>query len=263
MGIETAIIGGSLIGAGSSIYGSRKAAKASKQAAKTAADAQLQMFNLGRADLAPYRQAGYGALDILSQLYGIPSTQTPSATGSSPASFAPIPFEGYGRGTWGGLLGGLDGKPTPPGSVPIAPTPTAPASRDLTPFFASPQYQFVRDEGLRGITNSRAAQGSGSGGNALRGAIGYASNLASGEFESYVNKLFGIAGLGSGATNVGVQSASNAGANLASIYQNAGNARASAYMAGASGVNNALQGGIQNWMFYDYLKNNPSGIITG
>jgi hypothetical protein len=255
-----AIIGGSIIGAGSSLYGASKAASAAKKASQQATDAQLQMFNLGRQDLAPYRQAGYGALDILSQLYGIPGAQPAPAGAPGPEGFAPMPFEGArGDATWKRLVGGFYNKPTAPGSTPTVAPPGAPTSRDLSPFFTSPQYQFVRDEGLRGITNSRAVSGSGSGGNAIRGAVGYASNLASGEFQSYVDRLFGIAGLGSGATQVGVQAGSNAGANLANIYQNAGNARASAYMAGASGVNAAVQGGLQNWALLKYLNSGTAG----
>jgi hypothetical protein len=107
--------------------------------------------------------------------------------------------------------------------------------------------------------------GSGSGGNAIRGASAFASNLASGEFQSYVDRLFGIAGLGSGATQVGVQSGSNTAANLANIYTNAGNVRASAYLSGASSVNNAVQGGLQNHALISYLNagSGTQGLPTG
>ena len=261
MSMAWVAVGSAVIGAGASIYGSNRAASASNSASRRAADTQLTIDERNRSDLAPYRQAGYGALDQLSQLYGISRPSTSGGPGT--------PGGGIRLGGSGALGGsrGLDaaGRPINLGANMAATggpdsNVSPPANRDLTQFFTSPQYEFNRSEGLRGITNSRSVTGSGSGGNAIRGAIGFASNLASGEFNSYVDRLFGIAGLGSGATEVGVQSGNNTAGNLASIYMNAGNARASAYMAGASGVNNAIQGGLGNWAFSNYLNQGNSAI---
>lgn len=67
-----AVIGAAVIGAGASIISGNKAAKAQTQA--TAANTALQLaqnaeakrqYDLGRADLAPYRDAGYTALGQL------------------------------------------------------------------------------------------------------------------------------------------------------------------------------------------------------
>lgn len=209
--VAAAIIGGAVIGAGASAYSANRAAGAASDASRRATDAELQMYNQSREDLAPYREAGTGALDMISQLYGIP---------------------------------GADGQ--------------APAQRDLSSFYTSPNYEFVRSEGLRGVTNSRAAMGSGSGGNAIRGAERFAGNLASGEFQNYVDHLFAVAGMGSGATQVGVQAGQNTANSLANIYTNEGNARGSAYMSGAAGVNSSIQGGLQNWAFQNYLNSGAS-----
>jgi hypothetical protein len=167
------------------------------------------MYNQNRADLAPYREAGYGALGQIQQLYGL---GTPGANGQ-------------------------------------------PAARDLSAFYASPNYQFVREQGIEGLTNRASAAGGQLSGNALRGITEFSGNLASGEFNNYVNRLFAVAGLGGQATQQGVQAGQNTANALTNIYTNQGNARASAYMAGAQGVNSAVQGGLSNWAFNTYLNN--------
>lgn len=126
--------------------------------------------------------------------------------------------------------------------------------RDLSQFYTSPQYEFNRSEGLRGLENSAAARGGAFSGNAIRGSEMFASNLASGEFNSYVDRLFAIAGLGQNSTNTGVVAGQNTANTISNIYQNMGNARASSYLAAGGGVNNAIQGGIQNWAFNNYLN---------
>jgi hypothetical protein len=83
--------------------------------------------------------------------------------------------------------------------------------------------------------------------------------MASREYGSFVDRLLAAAGLGTtGATlsaNAGMAHAGNVGA----AQINAGNNRASAYMAGAEGVNNAVQGGISNYLLSQYLKKPTSG----
>jgi hypothetical protein len=63
--VATAIIGGSLIGAGATAYSASKAADAQTNAAQTAANTSLSMYNTTRGDLAPYRQIGQTASDQL------------------------------------------------------------------------------------------------------------------------------------------------------------------------------------------------------
>ena len=59
--MAAAVIGSSLIGA----YSSNKAAKAQTAAANRAADLQQQQYEQTRTDQAPYREAGYNALNKL------------------------------------------------------------------------------------------------------------------------------------------------------------------------------------------------------
>ncbi len=64
-----------------------------------------------------------------------------------------------------------------------------------------------------------------------------------------VNSAVGAAGQ-QGAQNVAAYR--NQGNNLSSIWENFGNTQANINMGEAAGWNNAIQGGISNWMFADY-----------
>ncbi len=55
-------------------------------------------------------------------------------------------------------------------------------------FYASPDYEFRRSEGLRDTANMFNMRGGG--GNAMKGITDYASNLASGEFGNWFNRTF-------------------------------------------------------------------------
>ncbi|MCP4934698.1 MAG: hypothetical protein GY927_10960 [bacterium] len=70
MGLEAAIIGGTI---GSALIGSRSARRAS-QAQQSSADAsiaeQRRQLNVLRGDVAPFREAGVGAVNQLGQLFG-------------------------------------------------------------------------------------------------------------------------------------------------------------------------------------------------
>lgn len=71
MGIETAILGAGILGAGASIYGSSKAADAQREAANQANATQLEMYKQQRADLAPYTGAGVEGLNALRTYLGV------------------------------------------------------------------------------------------------------------------------------------------------------------------------------------------------
>lgn len=66
------ILGGAAIaGSAASIITGNKAANAQKQAAAQSIAEQQRQYDTTRADYAPYRTAGTGALDMLSRAYGI------------------------------------------------------------------------------------------------------------------------------------------------------------------------------------------------
>ena len=59
--VATAVVGSAVIGAGAQMYGANKAADAQGKAAQMGIDANMQMYNTTRNDLAPYREIGQRA----------------------------------------------------------------------------------------------------------------------------------------------------------------------------------------------------------
>lgn len=155
-------------------------------------------------------------------------------------------------GTFGPAAGGgrVDTQPAPgqPGSS--AGTGTSPAVDRTGGFYTSPGYQFRLNEGSKAIQSSAAARGKLFSGDALKAVEGYSQGVASDEFARHVSGLQSLAGVGQSATG----STAAAGANSANVISasntNSANAVGSSYLLGARGVNNALQGGIGNWLYY-------------
>lgn len=182
MGIETAIIGGALIGG----LASNKAAKKQAKGVDRSIAEQRRQFDLNRSDLAPFRETGVNALGRLNQV----------------------------------------------------------AEGDFSGFFTSPDFNFRRDEGLRGIENRFSASGGTLSGNALRRLTEFNSGLASQEFGNFFNRNASLAGIGQNATNQSVVAGQNSANNISNSLIQQGNARAS----GVAGINDAVQGGISNFI---------------
>jgi len=189
--VATAIIGGSIIGAGASILGSNAIADASQAGTDAAIGEQRRQFDLNRQDLAPFRETGVNALGRLNNLQ----------------------------------------------------------SGDLSDFFTSPGFEFVRDEGLRGIENRFSASGGALSGNALRRLNEFNSGLASQEFGNFFERDSRLAGLGGSATNAGVAAGQNSANNISNAFMNNGINQGNARASGIQGVNSAIQGGISNYLF--------------
>lgn len=115
-------------------------------------------------------------------------------------------------------------------------------------FYASPDYEFRRNEGIRDIGNLYSAKGSG--GNALRALADYSSNLASGEFGDWFNRTFAQSEAGRGATGTVGMAGDNAARGVASIGMNAANNVAGIKGDSYANINNALNAGISN-IIYD------------
>ena len=99
----SAIAGSAVLGAGSSLIGSSNAADAQREAAaasaaaqREAADksiaAQREMFDIGRADLAPYREGGTTAQNQLMTLLGIGGDQNAQGYGRYAKDFGMSDF---------------------------------------------------------------------------------------------------------------------------------------------------------------------------
>lgn len=74
-GIATAVIGGAIVGAGATIYASNQAAEAQTEASELGIEEQRRQFDAVQELLAPYVQAGEGALTGQQALLGLQGPQ--------------------------------------------------------------------------------------------------------------------------------------------------------------------------------------------
>lgn len=276
------LIAAALVSAASSAYAANRAKNASQSATDQSAAEQRRQYDQTRADFAGQRSLGNSALDQLARLYGyqsptlaaaneqaakgvqvgdsvLPAGTTTTAAGNGWYDVKLADGTSVGVLRPGGANGQFVGNGTEiPANVSNAPIPsgTAPASGtpDMGAFFESPDYKFNLQQTMNAGNNSLVARGRGLSGAASKELSRYGSGLASSEYGNFTNRLMQMAGLGSAAT----QSTAAAGANMANnnsaaFLQNGQN-RASSYMTGAEGVNNAVQGGIGNYLLSNYLK---------
>lgn len=115
-----------------------------------------------------------------------------------------------------------------------------------------PGTQFALEQTEKAVGNSFASRGGAFGGNAIRALGDRVSNFAS---DRVFNNLLQIAGFGPGATNTAANSAQNTGNNIANLLTNAGNASASGFQGAAGSINNAVQGGLNNFLLNRFLNN--------
>lgn len=214
MGIETAILGSGVLGAGASIFGSSKAAKAQQEAANNAIAAQREMFDRAKAEVQPFINYGKGGIAPLNNWLDYSNDSSPLAQ----------------------LL-----KLTTPG---------ADMSSTLE---QTPGYQFSLNQGLRAVDRGLAARGlAGPGGALAKGSADYAQGLAGttwqnvvnalqNTFSSGANSLQNRVGTGASAAGSLAGNAVQTGQGIANNMIGAGNAEAGSYMNIANAV-----GGLGN-----------------
>ncbi len=211
----TAIIGSAVIGG----VASNRAANTQANAANRATDTQMQMFQQQRGDLSPFRAGGQTALNSIMQGFGTP---TLDESGNPVTDSSGIP---------GGYFNHQFGKD------------------DLTNGL-SPNFEFMRDIGSKGVSNMANAMG-GLGGNSLaeisKWNTGFAQNAYQQAFENYQNQRAGIYGRLQGIANLGEAASANSATggstyagNIAGSQMGAGNAQA----AGMVGMGNAASSGL-------------------
>jgi hypothetical protein len=218
-----------IVSAGASLIGSAMSADAAESAADTqaaAADRQLaeqrRIFEIQNKQQAPFRGAGYSALNTIGTML--------------PGEFTRYDAEGMPIGTGSGS-GYLTQQFT---------------NQDLNNYLA-PNYAFNLEQGQGAVRNLANSSGGLIGGNAIRGVQDYTQNFAGNAYNNAFNQfqtqrgniyntLAGIAGIGQTATNQTGANATNYGTNVANLDVGAANARA----AGTVGAANAYSGGIQN-----------------
>ena len=142
-----------------------------------------------------------------------------------------------------------NGTPTAPPPAPGAPAPEEePEPYDFT---GSPGYEFRFDQGRQAVENSLIGRGTGLSGRAAKELTRFGQDYGAAEFSNEFARNATLAGLQAPALNNLNALTANYGAGAANIYGNMGNAGASAYMNQGQAWNNAIQGGLSNYLFYD------------
>lgn len=274
-----AIVGGAALSAASASSAADKQSAATDKAIA----ATQQAASTARADLAPYRQAGAAALSRLQKLMGIggPGVDDPKLQQIKsdliakadaahqqkfgmgifdPRSGLAIPEErakfdqnihNQAQQIYSDQNGGAGASPSGTEGDLLRKFQTSDLAAD--PVYNS-GLQFGLDEGTKAIERRAAAGGSYDSGGTLKALTRYANDYASTKgadaYSRFTNdqnniygRLSGIAGMGSGATTVGVQAGGNAASNLAALQSGQGNANAAASIA----QGNAFSGGANNF----------------
>ena len=244
MGFLAPIVGG-VIGAGAS----RSATRAQTQADAAAIEEQRRQYDLSRQDMQPWLGAGSNALRQMQIELGLPVNTAPPVVGTEAARGVNNLY-GDGFGSIPGLSGGfripVKTQPTM-GTIPTNVPQTAAAPR--AGFTATPGYEFVRSEGMRGLERSAAARGGAFSGNALRGLDQFNNGLASQEYNNYFNRLAGLSGTGQNTgQNLGAMGQASAN-NIGALLSNSGEARASGIVGRANAWGGAINqlGTLYGW----------------
>jgi len=302
----SAIVGGAgLLGSVISSKSSSDAAKTAASSADAAAQLQYQMYQQQREDLAPWREAGAGAINALwgtpakpeqvtqgAPIYGTPTgaaaTQQQQVYGSVPPGYTGEIMPYNPSEPWTGAGGGINtpyynqqGQVVFPANygtsalegvnqiIGYQPSTTTPATAGTTgliqggpgEFTESPSYQFALSEGQKGIQRAASATGRLGSGAYLKDATSYAKNLASEEYQNFLNRYyqslepyFRIAGLGTSTANT-LSSAGQNYANQASGYTaQAGQAQAAGQLGVGNTLANTLNWGGQQYANYNYMN---------
>ena len=118
-----------------------------------------------------------------------------------------------------------------------------------TQFTASPGYNFRLNEGIKATERSAAARGLLKSGASMKAIQRYGEGLAASEYDSYWNRLAGIAGVGQTATDSTTAAGMNATNNISQAYRDMGNARASSYANTGSAINSGVNNVLSAYLF--------------
>lgn len=258
------LIGGAIGAVGSIIGGSNnskainKATDATVQANAQNLAMQKEIYGENKQTLAPFVNAGTQATGAINALLGLtPTNQPQQAAPQAPANTGQFQYNpsDYGGGL-DGIRGGLaavlqrmqqrQNGPTTAGM----PTPGAiQQSTYLTPQQAfqnyqnSTGYQFRLNQGMNALNSGYAGAGLIKSGAAMKAAQDYGQNIASQEFNNYMNLLAGQQGTGLTAAGAQAGVATNYANTAGAINSNTANALGQAAIAKANN-SNALLGGL-------------------
>ena len=142
----------------------------------------------------------------------------------------------------------------------------------LSGFRTDPGYQWALDQGLRAVNAQEGASGLYDAGARDKARIAYAEGLANQQygayanrFDSYVNRLYSLAGAGQNSATQTATSALNTGTNMSNIAASQGAADASIYGNAAKGLGTIANDLFKSPGFQDSLRGlfSGSGSIYG
>ena len=224
MGIETAILGAGVLGAGAGLYGSSKAAEAQENAAAQSAAVQREMFNKQVELQAPFREAGLTAQNRLLDYLGLSSNANAPGYGSLNQSFGMDQFTadpGYAFRLSEGMKG-LNAQAAARGGM-------------------------ISGAALKAAQNYGQQAGSQEYQNAF--------NRYQTERAAKLNPLQSLMGAGQSGANTLTSAAGNLGQGLGQAAVAGGNAQAGNYLNQANTINNALNQGVSAYSQNQYLNN--------
>jgi hypothetical protein len=266
--VATAVVGGSVVGGIIQGNAAKDAANAQVGAANSANQIQLDMYNQNRNDQAPYRQAGF---DALNTLLGRDSNYQKRSDLQGQLKFAQsesdrhqglingTPANGLGSGRLGEYQDAFGKNQASIADYQkqidaLGPEKTyTPQEVGQRLVEQDPSYQFRMDQGMKGVESSAAARGMLNSGRNMKELSRYGQEFASNEYGNAYNRLASMAGLGQTATaqtgQYGMNYANQAGQNFGNI----GNAQAAGQIGQANAINGAISGGINSWMNNRFL----------
>ncbi len=242
-----------VIGAGVQAIGAASAGRRQEQAGRDQIAAQEAARAEMRGDLAPWRTSGgIGLQAYLSELGladrpmiggtlpQIEEFMVPGAAGAPGAGGMGAPGMSAGGGTMRFRVGGQDFATREEAQAFAAANPVG--GREFGGFTKTPGYDFRLGQGISAIESSAAARGGLYSGATMRDALKFGQDYATSEYTPYLNRLAGLADTGQSAAAMSGNASMSAAANIGNALGNIGNARA----AGAIGVGNAINSGINN-----------------
>jgi hypothetical protein len=146
------------------------------------------------------------------------------------------------------------------GNATAAASPADLSSYDKYDWKTDPGYQARLEEGLRVRERSASARGVLNSGGTLRGVERYAQDYASNEYQRVFDRISTIAGRGQSAASQGSQTIVNTGQGVGNALINAGEARASGYVAQGNAWSNAATQGAQLYGYYNNNRVPPSPL---
>ena len=221
--VSAAVVGGtSLVTGAMGARAAKDAARIQAEAADRAAAQQREMFDIGRADLAPYRERGYAALGDIAQRMPYFTQQFTTEEALSPYLDPSMAFRmKYGT--------------------------------QATERLANVAGGALSGNTLRGLTEFGQGLASTEYANAF--------NRAQTERANIYNTLANIAGMGQGAVNLGVGQGQALGQSLAGLTTGAGAAQAAGVVGATNAMTQALQTPSNYLQLAALMGKSPFGAV--